>query len=110
MKKKSFVLMITILLFFIFSLVLSSFLSTKSISNENLKNHYLYIQGKNHLSFLREYLNDIDLSGKSRVEIVDEKFIIYAKIDLIENIYKIELFVKSKNSNISLHETMKIAI
>lgn len=102
--------MITILLLGIFSIVLSSSLSVKSISNENLRNQYLYTQGKNHLSFLKEYLNEIDLSGKSKVEIVDERFIIYAKIELVNTIYEVQLFVKSKNFNISLHETIKIAV
>lgn len=110
MKKKSFVLMITILLLGIFSIVLSSSLSVKSISNENLRNQYLYTQGKNHLSFLKEYLNEVDLSGKSKVEIIDERFIIYAKIELVNTIYEVQLFVKSKNFNISLHEIIKIAV
>ncbi|WP_154656344.1 hypothetical protein [Aliarcobacter faecis] len=50
--KKAYTLLLTILLLTIFSYVSLQILQTKAIKSENIKNQFLYIQAKNHLSFL----------------------------------------------------------
>ena len=60
--KKSYTLLITIVLITFFSVFSIFILETKSLRAENLTNQYLYIQAKNHKNFLKEYLTSIDLN------------------------------------------------
>jgi hypothetical protein len=73
--KKSYTLLITIILISLFSFLAISILQTKSLRAENLTNQYLYIQAK-----------------------------IYAKIEKNNSIFTIDIFVKAKEFNISLYE------
>lgn len=102
--KKSYTLLITIILITIFSFLGVSILQTKSLRNENLVNQYLYIQAKNHKNFLKDYLKSIDLNGINSFEIKDDLFNIYAKIEKNNSIFTIDIFVKAKEYDISLHE------
>ena len=79
--KKSYTLLITIVLITFFSVFSIFILETKSLRAENLTNQYLYIQAKNHKNFLKEYLNSIDLTNINDFEIEDDLFDIYAKIE-----------------------------
>jgi hypothetical protein len=79
-------------------------LETKSLRSTNLSNQYLYIQGKNHLDFFKSYINSIDLTDISHLEIKDDFFDIYAKIEKKDSIFTIEVFVKAKDYDISLFE------
>ncbi len=102
--KKSYTLLITIILITIFSFLAVSILQTKSLRNENLTNQYLYIQAKNHKNFLKDYLKSMDLNGINSFEIKDDLFNIYAKIEKNNSIFTIEIFVKAKEYDISLYE------
>ena len=102
--KKSYTLLITIILITIFSFFSVSILQTKSLRNENLTNQYLYIQAKNHKNFLKDYLKSMDLNGINSFEIKDDLFNIYAKIEKNNSIFTIEIFVKAKEYDISLYE------
>lgn len=102
--KKSFMLLITILFLSIFSYISILILQTKAISNRNIENQYLYIQAKNHIDFLKNYLNSIELKDIDKIEIKDNIFKIYAKIETQEEHHIIDMFVKAKNYDISIYE------
>lgn len=105
--KKSFSLLITIFLISIFSYLTVSILETKSLRNTNLQNQYLYIQAKNHKEFFKSYINSIDLKQIENLSIEDDFFDIYAVIENKTSFFEIDLYVKSKEFNISLHENFK---
>ena len=102
--KKSYTLLITIVLITLFSILGIFILETKSLRAENLTNQYLYIQAKNHKNFLKDYLKSIDLKNINDFEIEDDLFKIYAKIEKNNSIFTINVFVKAKDYDISLHE------
>lgn len=102
--KKSFSLLITIFLLSIFSYLAVSILETKSLRNTNLQNQYLYLQAKNHKEFLKSYINSIDLNDISHLSIKDDFFEIYSIINKQDSNFNIDLFVKSKKFDISIHE------
>jgi len=102
--KKSYTLLITIVLITLFSILSIFILETKSLRAENLTNQYLYIQAKNHKNFLKDYLNSIDLTNINDFEIEDDLFKIYAKIEQNNSIFTINVFVKAKDYDISLYE------
>ena len=103
--KKSFSLLITIFLLSIFSYLAISILETKSLRNTNLQNQYLYLQASNHKEFLKSYIKTIDLKDINHLKIEDEVFDIFANIKSnTPSFYKIDLFVKAKEFNISIHE------
>ena len=102
--KKSYTLLITIISITLFSFLAISILQIKSLRAKNLTNQYLYIQAKNHRNFLKDYLKSIDLEGISSFEIKDDLFDIYAKIEKNNSIFTINIFVKAKEYDISLHE------
>lgn len=97
-------LLITILFLSIFSYISILILQTKAISNRNIENQYLYIQAKNHIDFLKNYLNSIELKDIDKIEIKDNIFKIYAKIETQEEHHIIDMFVKAKNYDISIYE------
>ena len=99
--KKAYTLLLTIVLITIFSV-----LETKSLKNTNLTNQYLYIQAKNHKNFLKDYIKELDLKDINHIKIDDDLFDIYAKIESKDSIFTIDIFVKAKDYNISLHEKM----
>jgi hypothetical protein len=105
--KKSFSLLITIFLISIFSYLAVSILETKSLRNTNLQNQYLYLQAKNHKDFFKSYINTIDLNEIQNLSIKDDFFEIYAVIEKKTGFFEIDLYIKSKEFNISLHENFK---
>lgn len=102
--KKSFTLLITIFLLSVFSYLAISILQTKSLRNTNLQNQYLYLQANNHKEFLKQYLNKIELKNLTYLEVKDDMFEIYANIKEISKSYEIDIFIKAKEFDISLHE------
>ena len=102
--KKSYTLFITIVLITLFSYLSISILETKALRSENLSNQYLNIQAKNHMIFFKDYLKDSDLKETSHLQIEDNLFDIYARIEFINLKYFINIYVKSKNYDISLYE------
>lgn len=77
--KKSFTLFVTIVLFSVFTYVTFDILQTKAIKSENIKNQFLYIQAKNHISFLEDYLKSIDLKDIDSLKVDDNFFDIKAQ-------------------------------
>ena len=102
--KKSYTLLITIVLITLFSILGIFILETKSLRAENLTNQYLYIQAKNHKNFLKDYLKSIDLTNINDFEIEDDLFDIFAKIEKNNSIFTIHIFVKAKDYDVSLYE------
>lgn len=102
--KKSYTLLITIALITLFSYSTISILQTKALENENISNQYLNIQAKNHMIFFKDYLKNIDLKGVNHLQIEDDFFDIYAKVKFFDSKYLINVYVKSKNYDISLYE------
>ena len=102
--KNSFTLLITIFLLSVFSYLAISILQTKSLRNTNLQNQYLYLQANNHKEFLKQYLNKIELKNLTYLEVKDDMFEIYANIKEISKSYEIDIFIKAKEFDISLHE------
>ena len=102
--KKAYILLITITLITLFSVLGIFILETKSLRSENLTNQYLYIQGKNHKNFLKDYLKSIDLTNINHFEIKDDLFDIYAKVEPKNSTFVIDIFVKAKDYDISFYE------
>jgi hypothetical protein len=102
--KKSFTLLITIFVLILFSYLSLIILQTKSLSNTNIQNQYLYIQANNHKEFLKSYINSINLTGIKHLDIENKFFDIYSTIKKEEEKYKINIYVKSKEFDISIHE------
>ncbi len=101
---KAFTLFSTLILIFIFSILLINIYETKSINSTNIIKQYNYIQAKNHLNFLKEYLLALkDYNLLEKVEIKDKKFNIYANIKKVDNFYKVHLYVKSKFYDVSVY-------
>lgn len=105
--KKSFSLLITIVLISLFSYLSISILQTKSFTNKNLENQFLYIQAKNHKNFLEDYIKQIkdeELQGINHLDISNEHFKIEAFIENKNSNFIIEIFIKSKKYDISIYE------
>ena len=102
--KKSYTLLISIVLITIFSFLAISILETKALRSSNLSNQYLYIQAKNHKNFLKDYIKSIDLTNINHFEINDDLFDIYAKVEPKNSTFVIDIFVKAKDYDISLYE------
>ena len=106
--KKSYTLLITIVLITLFSYLAVSILETKSLKSINSSNQYLYIQGNNHKEFFKDYLQSINLTGINQLEIEDEIFEIIAKIENKNSIFTIDIFVKAKDYDVSIYEKLTI--
>ena len=111
MRKKSFTLFLTLILIFIFSILIVNIFETKSISLNNIQKQYSYIQAKNHLEFLEEYIRNLkDFNTIGKIEIEDKNFIIFADIIKQSKKHKVDLYIKSKLYNISIHKKLFIDI
>ena len=108
MKKKAFTLFSTLLLIFIFSILIIKIFEVKSINSINILNQYRYIQAKNHLLFLEEYLNFLEaletLESIDKIQIENEDFDIFALIKKKKNNYQIELIVEDLDFNIRVYK------
>lgn len=108
-NKKSYALLITIILISLLSYSSIYLLELKSLSNTNNKNNYLYIQGGLHLDFFTSYIKELKDFDYKKIELEDEKFEIYALITTKCTQNKntcADIFVKYKDihNSISLHK------
>jgi hypothetical protein len=107
--KKAFTLFSTLILIFMFSILAITIFETKSISYVNIQNQHQYIQAKNHIRFLEEYIKSLnDFEVLDKIEIIERDFNIYANIKKKDSYYEAFLYVKSKLHNISLHKKLII--
>lgn len=100
--KRAYTLLITIVLISAFSYLAVLILETKALKNENLSNQYLYIQAKNHLNFLEDFIKNNNLEEFEHLKIDDDIFDIYAV--KLENSNLVDIFVKAKDYDIALHK------
>jgi len=111
-SKKAFILLSVIILIFIFSILIIKVFEVKTISSINIINQYKYIQAKNHLNFLEEYIDSIkDLKAIDKILIENERFNIQALIKKIndpQEKYEIELIVSSIDFNIRVYKNKQI--
>lgn len=108
MKKKSFTLFSTLILIFIFSILIIKIFEVKSMNSVNISNQYRYIQAKNHLIFLEEYIIYLatleTLESIDKVKIENEDYDIFALIKKKNNTYEIELIVEDFNFDIRVYK------
>ncbi len=105
MNKKSFILLTTLVLIFVFSILAVYIFEVKSLNSQNIIKQYKYIQAKNHINFLDEYIQSLsDLNLLDKIAIEDDKFNIYAIIEKEETKYKIDIYVKAIGFDVSLHK------
>lgn len=104
--KKAYTLLITLILITLFSSLANTILEIKSIKKESIKNQVLYLQAKNHLTFLEELLEDEDLSTIETFIIEDENFLIEAKKSSSSK--NILLSVKAYNSDIRVTKELNL--
>ncbi|WP_417328567.1 hypothetical protein [Halarcobacter sp.] len=107
--KKAFTLFSVLILVFIFSILAVKIYEVKSINSINIINKYKYIQAKNHLAFLEEYIKSLsDYSSFKKLAIEDENYSINAYVKEEINFYKIELVVKANNHDIRVQRVITI--
>jgi len=113
--KKSFSLLITIILITIFSFFTIFIIETKSLSISNLTNDYLQTQTKLHMDFFKSYINTLDLKATciNELSFSEDIYNINANITFengcLSNLPQditIDIFAnaKSLNNEINLHE------
>ena len=100
--KKSYVLFITLILVVVFSVLANFILETNSLKNEAFKQKYLYLQAKNHILFLEDYILKTDLEDTKKVKIENDLFEIIAKRYGVENSKLFFLSVQNKEFDIRL--------
>ena len=100
--KKSYVLFITLVLVVIFSVLANFILETNSLKNEAFKQKYLYLQAKNHISFLEDYILKTNLEDTKKVKIENDLFEIKATRYGEEKSKLFFLSVKNKKFDIRL--------
>ena len=100
--KKSYVLFITLILVVVFSFLANFILETNSLKNEAFTQKYLYLQAKNHILFLEDYILKTDLEDTKDIKIDDDLFTIVAKRYGEENSKLFFLSVQNKEFDIRL--------
>ncbi len=100
--KKSYVLFITLILVVVFSVLANFILETNSLKNEAFTQKYLYLQAKNHILFLEDYILKTDLEDTKEVKIENDLFEIIAKRYGDENSKLFFLSVQNKEFDIRL--------
>lgn len=108
--KKAFTLFSTIVLIFIFSLVAIKIFQTKSLNSVNIVDQYKYIQAKNHLVFLEEYINSLEnFNNLKKLQIKNNDFKIIAQIKKLGNRnHEIELSVKAIDYDVRVYKKVEI--
>ncbi|MGJ0320646.1 hypothetical protein [Aliarcobacter cryaerophilus] len=98
--KKSYVLFITLVLVVVFSVLANFILETNSLKNEAFTQKYLYLQAKNHILFLEDYILKTELEDTKDIKIDNDLFKIVAKRYGDENSKLFFLSVQDKELNI----------
>ncbi len=108
--KKAFTLFSVLISVFIFSILAVKIYEVKSINSINIINKYKYIQAKNHLAFLEEYIKSLsDYSSFKKITIEDENYSINAYVKEEINFYEIELVVKANDYDLRVQRVITIA-
>ena len=100
--KKSYVLFITLILVVVFSVLANFILETNSLKNEAFTQKFLYLQPKNHISFLDDYILKTNLEDTIWVKIQNDLFEIIATRYGEEKSKLFFLSVKNKKFDIRL--------
>lgn len=103
--KKSYILLFSVILITIFSYLSIFIYETKSLSAKVIEEQYLYLQAKNHINFFKQYIEKTDLKDINKLELENTNFDIYANIKKQDNLFLINIYIKSKTFDISLHES-----
>ena len=86
----------------VFSVLANFILETNSLKNEAFKQKYLYLQAKNHILFLEDYILKTELEDTKDIKIDDDLFEIIAKRYGDENSKLFFLSVQNKEFDIRL--------
>lgn len=107
--KKSFILLSTLLLVVLFAFLSIRIFEAKNITSINIQNQYNYIQAKNHLVFLENYIKSLEsLDLTDKINIVNDNFNIYALIKKTKGDFEAELIVEALDSKIRVYKRVKI--
>lgn len=110
--KKSFSLLITIVLITIFSFLAIFIVEVKSISNFNNEIFYLQTQSRLHFNFFKNYLQNYDFKENcpKKINFAESIYNLEAKIECKDEIVNIDVYLKtnSKFETISLYEKLTI--
>lgn len=117
--KKSFSLLITLVLITTFSFLGIFIIETKSMAIENRNNLYLESQSKLHLDFFKAYIKTLDLKKEciENIELTDDIYKLSAKLtyknsclNSKNNTVTIDIFINSKTklNEINLHEKFSL--
>lgn len=108
--KKAFTLFSVLVLLFVFSLLGYKIFEVKSINSINIINQYKYIQAKNHLLFLEQYIKTLnDYSNIEKISIDDKNFQINAFVKNKSSNYQIELIVQSNEDKIRVQKLIYVS-
>ncbi len=119
--KKSFSLLITLILILAFSILGVFVIETKSLAIENNSNLYLQSQSKLHLDFFKSYIKTLDLKKEclENIEINDDIYRLKARLEYENsclksesNIVFVDIFINSKTklNEVNLHERFTLEI
>ena len=100
--KISLVLFITSILVAVFAVLANFILDTHPLKNDAFKQKYLYLQAKNHILFLEDYILKTDLEDTKDIKIDDDLFEIIATRYGEEKSKLFFLSVKNKKFDIRL--------
>ena len=119
--KKSFSLLISLILISIFSFLGIFIIETKSMTIENKNNLYLESQSKLHLDFFKSYIKTLDLKTEclENIELNDDIYKLSARLEYENsclnsenNSVVIDIFINSKTkfNEVNLHERFTLEI
>ena len=117
--KKSFSLLITLVLISLFSFLGIFLIEIKAMGISNVSNLYLQTQSKLHLNFFKDYIKSLDLKSEciKTIELKDDIYILKANLEYEnecinsnQNIITIDIFINSKTKidEINLHEKFQL--
>lgn len=119
--KKSFSLLITLILISTFSFLGIFIIETKSMEIENTNNLYLQSQSRLHMIFFKKYIKSLDLKKEciKNIEIKDDIYTLKANLNYEKecinsnsNRITIDIFINARKnlSEINLHEKFILEI
>lgn len=100
--KKSFTLFLTIIIVGISTIILITYFQVQSFKAKNISDYTSYIQGQNHLDFLKDVCEKYEFEDS--IEITNSKY----TIKCFKKDSNIHYFIKEQNGALKLHEKSKI--